>query len=161
MNRVGDMFLSIGFFAIFWLFGNIDYATVFSIAPYMNETAITIIGLLLLFAAMGKSAQLGLNTWLPHSMEGWRFFNKENLIFIMVIMFITILYLIESSVQLDSMIYQLAIPPILAQIPRSTLEAITGNLLGAGSLQYGNRTSDGKGSGNARYAMTMSAYALF
>ena len=70
MNRVGDMFLSIGFFAIFWLFGNIDYATVFSIAPYMNETAITIIGLLLLFAAMGKSAQLGLNTWLPHSMEG-------------------------------------------------------------------------------------------
>jgi NADH-ubiquinone oxidoreductase chain 5 len=81
MNRVGDMFLSIGFFAIFWLFGNIDYATVFSIAPYMNETAITIIGLLLLFAAMGKSAQLGLNTWLPHSMEGWRFFTKQNLIF--------------------------------------------------------------------------------
>ena len=39
----------------------------------------------------------------------------------MVIMFITILCLIESSVQLDSMIYQLAIPPILAQIPRSTL----------------------------------------
>jgi NADH-ubiquinone oxidoreductase chain 5 len=78
MNRVGDMFLSIGFFAIFWLFGNIDYATVFSIAPYMNETAITIIGLLLLFAAMGKSAQLGLNTWLPHSMEGWRFFNKQS-----------------------------------------------------------------------------------
>jgi amino acid permease len=93
----------------------------------MNETAITIIGLLLLFAAMGKSAQLGLNTWLPHSMEGRRFFNKknQNLIFIMVIMFITILCLIESSVQLDSMIYQLAIPPILAQIPRSTLEAMT------------------------------------
>ena len=81
MNRVGDMFLSIGFFAIFWLFGNIDYATVFSITPYMNETAITIIGLLLLFAAMGKSAQLGLNIWLPHSMEGLGFFNKENRIF--------------------------------------------------------------------------------
>src|SRR5436190_7771210 len=70
MNRVGDMFLSIGFFAIFWLFGNIDYATVFSIAPYMNETAITIIGLLLLLAAMGKSAQIGLHSWLPGSMEG-------------------------------------------------------------------------------------------
>ena len=63
----------------------------------------------------------------------------------MVIMFITILCLIESSVLLNSMIYQLAIPPILSQIPRSTLEAMTGNLLGAGSLQYGNRASDGKG----------------
>src|SRR5436305_14698524 len=105
----------------------------------MNETAITIIGLLLLFAAMGKSAQLGLNTWLPHSMEGWRFFNKENLNFIVVIMFITILCLIESSVQLDSMIYQLAIPPILAQMPRSTLEAMTGNLLGRIKLKLYSR----------------------
>jgi NADH-ubiquinone oxidoreductase chain 5 len=70
MNRVGDMFLSIAFFAIFWLFGNIDYATVFSIAPFINETAITIIGLLLLLAAMGKSAQIGLHSWLPGSMEG-------------------------------------------------------------------------------------------
>ena len=95
MNRVGDMFLSIGFFAIFWLFGNIDYATVFSIAPYMNETAITIIGLLLLFAAMGKSAQLGLNTWLPHSMEGQNYIVKENLIFILFIVFIIILCLTE------------------------------------------------------------------
>ena len=75
-------------------------------------------------------------------------------------MFITILCLIESSVQLDSMIYQLAIPPILAQMPRSTLEAMKGNLLGDGSLQYGNRASEGKGSGNARYSMTMSAHAL-
>ena len=70
MNRVGDMMLSIAFFALFWLFGNVDYATVFSIAPFMNETAITIIGILLLFAAMGKSAQIGLHSWLPGSMEG-------------------------------------------------------------------------------------------
>jgi hypothetical protein len=42
-------------------------------------------------------------------------------------MFITILCLIESSVQLDSMIYQLAIPPILAQMPRSTFEATPRN----------------------------------
>ena len=62
--------LSIAFFALFWLFGNVDYATVFSIAPFMNETAITIIGILLLFAAMGKSAQIGLHSWLPGSMEG-------------------------------------------------------------------------------------------
>ena len=59
------MFLSIGFFAIFFVFGNLDYNTVFSIAPFINETIITVIGLLLLLAAMGKSAQLGLHTWLP------------------------------------------------------------------------------------------------
>ncbi len=70
VNRVGDMFLSVGFFAIFWVFGNVDYATVFSIAPFINETAITIIGLLLLLGAMAKSAQLGLHTWLPDAMEG-------------------------------------------------------------------------------------------
>jgi NADH-ubiquinone oxidoreductase chain 5 len=70
MNRVGDMGLSIGFFAIFALFGSVDYATVFSIAPFMNETAITIIGLLLLSGAMAKSAQIPLHSWLPGSMEG-------------------------------------------------------------------------------------------
>jgi hypothetical protein len=68
VNRVGDMFLSIGFFAIFWVFGNVDYATVFSVAPFINETAITIIGLLLLIGAMAKSAQIGLHTWLPDSL---------------------------------------------------------------------------------------------
>ena len=70
VNRVGDMFLSVGFFALFWLFGNLDYSTVFSLSPFMNESAITMIGLLLLLAAMGKSAQLGLHTWLPDAMEG-------------------------------------------------------------------------------------------
>lgn len=70
VNRVGDMFLSVGFFSILWVFGNVDYATVFRIAPYINETAITIIGLLLLIGAMAKSAQFGLHTWLPDRMEG-------------------------------------------------------------------------------------------
>lgn len=70
VNRVGDMILSIGFFAILFLFGNLDYATVFSLSPYMNETALTIIALLLLGGAMAKSSQIGLHTWLPTSMEG-------------------------------------------------------------------------------------------
>jgi len=70
VNRVGDMFLSVGFFAIFFVFGNLDYATVFTLAPFINETLLTIIGLLLLFAAMGKSAQIGLHTWLPDAIEG-------------------------------------------------------------------------------------------
>ena len=70
VNRVGDMFLSIGFFAIFWVFGNVDYASVFTVAPYINETAITVIGLLLLIGAMAKSANIPLHTWLPDAMEG-------------------------------------------------------------------------------------------
>jgi NADH-ubiquinone oxidoreductase chain 5 len=71
VNRVGDMFLSIRFFAIFFIFGNLDYATVFSISSNRNESRITIIGLLFLLAGMGKSAQMGLHTWLPDRMEGF------------------------------------------------------------------------------------------
>jgi len=70
MNRVGDMGLSIGFFTIFALFGSLDYATVFNLAPLMNETAITVISLLLLSGALAKSAQIPLHSWLPGSMEG-------------------------------------------------------------------------------------------
>jgi NADH:ubiquinone oxidoreductase subunit 5 (subunit L)/multisubunit Na+/H+ antiporter MnhA subunit len=65
VNRVGDMGLSLGFFAMLWVFGNVDYASVFALSPYINETAITVIGLLFLVGAMAKSAQLGLHTWLP------------------------------------------------------------------------------------------------
>jgi NADH-ubiquinone oxidoreductase chain 5 len=70
VNRVGDTFLSVGFFAALWVFGTLDYSTIFSMAPYINESALTLIGLLFLLAAMGKSAQLGLHTWLPDAMEG-------------------------------------------------------------------------------------------
>ena len=69
MNRVGDMGLSIGFFALFALFGTFDYSVIFNIAPYMNESAITIICLFIFMGAMAKSAQLGLHSWLPGSME--------------------------------------------------------------------------------------------
>ena len=69
-NRVGDCFLTIGMFAILWAFGNLDYATVFSLAPYMNENIITIVGICLLIGAMAKSSQVGLHVWLPMAMEG-------------------------------------------------------------------------------------------
>jgi NADH-ubiquinone oxidoreductase chain 5 len=69
-NRVGDCFLTIGMFAILWSFGNIDYSTVFSLAPLMNENLITIIGICLLIGAMAKSSQIGLHVWLPMAMEG-------------------------------------------------------------------------------------------
>ena len=70
VNRVGDMFLSLGLFRIFWVFGNIDYSTVFSLRPFINETAITIIGLLLIIGAIAKSANVPLHLWLPLRMEG-------------------------------------------------------------------------------------------
>lgn len=69
-NRVGDCFLTVGMFAIIWSFGNLDYATVFSLAPFMNENVITIIGICLLIGAMAKSSQVGLHVWLPMAMEG-------------------------------------------------------------------------------------------
>ena len=69
-NRVGDCFLTIGMFAILWSVGNLDYATVFSLAPYMNENIVTIIGICLLIGAMAKSSQVGLHVWLPMAMEG-------------------------------------------------------------------------------------------
>lgn len=69
-NRVGDCFLTIGMFAILWSFGNLDYATVFSLAPFVNENIITIIGICLLIGAMAKSSQVGLHVWLPMAMEG-------------------------------------------------------------------------------------------
>nr|YP_009517293.1 NADH dehydrogenase subunit 5 [Tricholomella constricta]AYE93424.1 NADH dehydrogenase subunit 5 [Tricholomella constricta] len=69
MNRSGDMLMSIGFFAIFAVFGSLNYASVFSLVPYMNETAISLIALLLLGGSLAKSANIPLHSWLPGSME--------------------------------------------------------------------------------------------
>ena len=69
MNRGGDMLMSIGFFSIFALLGSLNYSQVFALIPYMNETAVTIISLLLLGGALAKSANIPLHSWLPGSME--------------------------------------------------------------------------------------------
>jgi NADH-ubiquinone oxidoreductase chain 5 len=69
-NRVGDCFLTIGMFALLWSFGNVDYSTVFSLAPFINENIVTIIGICLVIGAMAKSSQVGLHVWLPMAMEG-------------------------------------------------------------------------------------------
>jgi len=69
-NRVGDCFLTIGMFAILWSFGNVDYSTVFSIAPFISDNIIIIVGTCLLIGAMAKSSQIGLHVWLPMAMEG-------------------------------------------------------------------------------------------
>jgi NADH-ubiquinone oxidoreductase chain 5 len=78
-NRVGDYFLTLGFFAIFYTFGTLDYATVFSIAPYINTNVITFISILLLLGAAAKSAQIGLHQWLPMA-----FIKKPNWIIIKI-----------------------------------------------------------------------------
>lgn len=49
---------------------NLDYATVFSLAPYVNENVLTLIGICLVIGAMAKSSQVGLHVWLPMAMEG-------------------------------------------------------------------------------------------
>jgi NADH:ubiquinone oxidoreductase subunit 5 (subunit L)/multisubunit Na+/H+ antiporter MnhA subunit len=51
---------------------NIDYATVFSLAPYISENIITIIGICLLIGAMAKSSQIGLHVWLPLAISPWK-----------------------------------------------------------------------------------------
>ena len=69
-NRVGDCFLTIGMFAVLWSFGNLDYSTIFSLAPFISENIVTITGICLLIGAMAKSSQVGLHVWLPMAMEG-------------------------------------------------------------------------------------------
>jgi len=69
MNRGGDMLMSIGFFAIFSIFGSLNYSEIFSLVPFINDITITIISLLLLGGALAKSANIPLHSWLPGSME--------------------------------------------------------------------------------------------
>jgi NADH-ubiquinone oxidoreductase chain 5 len=69
-NRVGDCLLTIGMFAMIWSYGNLNYTTIFALAPFYNENVIIIIGICLLIGAMAKSSQVGLHVWLPMAMEG-------------------------------------------------------------------------------------------
>ena len=80
VNRVGDFGLSLGIFTVFILFGSLNFDTVFAAVPDIAGTTFAFMGLeldamtvtcaLLFIGAMGKSAQLGLHTWLPDAMEG-------------------------------------------------------------------------------------------
>ncbi|MDE1900296.1 MAG: NADH-quinone oxidoreductase subunit L [Alphaproteobacteria bacterium] len=80
VNRVGDFGFALGIFACYQVFGSITYADIFAKAPGLASDHFTFLGctvptltticLLLFFGAMGKSAQLGLHTWLADAMEG-------------------------------------------------------------------------------------------
>jgi hypothetical protein len=54
----------------------------------------------------------------------------------------------------------LAMPAVLAALPRQTLDAMTGNMLGDGCIRYPNLARDKGPSGNARYEMTMATSAF-
>jgi NADH-quinone oxidoreductase subunit L len=80
VNRVGDFGFALCIFVIFYLFGSIEFDDIFSNASDFSNTSIVFLGfelpalevaaILLFIGAMGKSAQLGLHTWLPDAMEG-------------------------------------------------------------------------------------------
>ncbi len=70
INRVGDIGLSLGTALIFITFGSTSFAVVSAASSEASSGALTGIGLLLLLAACGKSAQFPLQTWLLDAMEG-------------------------------------------------------------------------------------------
>ncbi|MET7770624.1 NADH-quinone oxidoreductase subunit L [Nocardia sp. NPDC005366] len=70
VNRVGDMGLAIAMMVMFATFGSVGFGPVFDAAPGASEATLTAIGLLLLLAACGKSAQVPLQSWLGDAMEG-------------------------------------------------------------------------------------------
>ena len=80
VNRVGDFGFVFGILAVYLLFQTVDFDTIFAATQDKADAtllvfggefhALTVICLLLFVGAMGKSAQLGLHTWLPDAMEG-------------------------------------------------------------------------------------------
>jgi NADH-quinone oxidoreductase subunit L len=80
VNRVGDFGFSLGIFGTFLVFGTVSIPAILESAPGMAGSTIGFLGyrldtmtllcLLLFIGACGKSAQLGLHTWLPDAMEG-------------------------------------------------------------------------------------------
>ena len=80
VNRVGDVGFALGIAAVFFLTGAVTFDGAFDAAPDVAESSISflgmqasaldVVGILLFIGAMGKSAQLGLHTWLPDAMEG-------------------------------------------------------------------------------------------
>lgn len=80
VNRVADAAMLVGIFTVLMTFGSLTYADILPRAGEFTDQAITFLGmqwsvidliaLLLFIGAMGKSAQIGLHTWLPDAMEG-------------------------------------------------------------------------------------------
>ncbi|HEV7456913.1 MAG TPA: NADH-quinone oxidoreductase subunit L [Roseococcus sp.] len=76
VNRVGDVFFMLGMALTFFTFGSLEFDAIFgAVQNHVNDVflgipSLELIGVLLFLGACGKSAQLGLHTWLPDAMEG-------------------------------------------------------------------------------------------
>lgn len=80
LNRVGDFGLTIGIMCTFFVYKSVNWSTLIACTPLLSPCEIvfcnctldanTVICVCLLIGACGKSAQLGLHTWLPDAMEG-------------------------------------------------------------------------------------------
>nr|YP_009541964.1 NADH dehydrogenase subunit 5 [Synarthrophyton chejuense]AYR06634.1 NADH dehydrogenase subunit 5 [Synarthrophyton chejuense] len=80
INRIGDFALSIGILLVFYTFRSLDYSVIFALIPLFKNYffivlgyklhTLSLISIFLFLGAVGKSAQLGLHTWLPDAMEG-------------------------------------------------------------------------------------------
>jgi NADH-quinone oxidoreductase subunit L len=76
VNRVGDLFFMLGLALTFWTFQSVEFEAIFAgveaarNATFLGLPSLEVIGVLLFLGACGKSAQLGLHTWLPDAMEG-------------------------------------------------------------------------------------------
>jgi NADH-quinone oxidoreductase subunit L len=80
VNRVGDFGFALGVFGLYAVFGTLDFSRIFMAAPMfegqtfafagMEADILTTLCILLFIGACGKSAQIGLHTWLPDAMEG-------------------------------------------------------------------------------------------
>lgn len=80
VNRFGDFGIGMSVLAVYYLFNNSNFNLVFSlvygikdydiVVGWMTVNSIDLVALLLFLGAVGKSAQMGLHTWLPDAMEG-------------------------------------------------------------------------------------------
>jgi NADH-quinone oxidoreductase subunit L len=119
ITRMGDVFLALGLFMLFREAGTLDIQTLAARAPELfveNSTTITLITLLLLGGAIGKSAQLPLQTWLADAMAGPT----------------PVSALIHAATMVTAGVYLIARNHVLFQLAPETLELV--GIIGAVTL---------------------------
>ncbi len=80
MNRIGDLGYCLAMYTCFYVFNTFDYSSIITLVTHFlediiilfgfNFNAVTLIAFFIFIGAIGKSAQIGLHTWLPDAMEG-------------------------------------------------------------------------------------------